>query len=330
MVMISKRDYYQALDIDRNASKDDIQRAYRKLARRYHPDVNKSLEAANRFREISEAYDVLSDPETRRKYDAFGPGFRQVPDGVDPQAWAQARAGATAGSRGSDRGVGGVWFTEVPSDAGRSFDLNDLFADLFGGERRGGRTSAWGASAGRHPIAGADQEAELTLTVEEAYRGGRRSLTFTTPDGPKALDVTIPPGVIEGQRIWLPGQGGQGSGGAVAGDLYLVIRIAPHGRYQISGRDLTVDLALTASEAALGTSVPVETPDGEATVKVPPGTSTGRRLRLRGRGMPNPRGIAGDLYAEVKIMVPTTISDAERRLYQQLAEVSPFDPRRPR
>ena len=187
---------------------------------------------------------------------------------------------------------------------------------MFGG----GRRRSWG------PIPGADQEAVLTLTVEEAFRGGPRSITLSGPDGPRSYDVTIPPGVTDGQRIRLAGQGGQGTGQAPAGDLYLVVRLAPHPRYRVEGRDLYVELPLAPWEAALGATVAVDTPGGEAKLRVPPGTSSGRRLRLKGRGMPNPSGAPGDLYAEARIMVPATPSDDERRLFEELARTSTFDP----
>jgi curved DNA-binding protein len=318
-------DYYAVLGVPRTSGQEEIQRAYRKLARTYHPDINKDPQAEERFKEISQAYDVLSDPETRRRYDAFGPDFRQVPEGVDAETWARARAGAGAGAgRGGTRwpragAEEGVWV-----DAGTGepvnlddVDLEELLGGLFGG--RGRRRSG--------PIRGADQEAELTLTVEEAYRGGHRSITLSGPDGPRSFDVTIPAGVTDGQRIRLSGQGGRGSEGAPSGDLYLVVRIAPHPRYRVEGRDLSVELRLAPWEAALGASIVVDTPGGRATVKVPPGTSSGRRLRLRGRGLPNPRGRPGDLYAEARLMVPKQISKEERRLYEQLAKVSTFDPR---
>jgi curved DNA-binding protein len=166
--------------------------------------------------------------------------------------------------------------------------------------------------------------------VEEAYEGGRRSITLPGPDGPRTLTVTIPPGVTDGQRIRLAGQGGQGSDGATAGDLYLVVRLAPHPRYRVEGRDISVDLPLAPWEGALGASVAIDTPGGEAKVRVPPGTASGRRLRLRGRGLPNPRGRPGDLFAEAKIMVPATPTEEERRLFEELARVSSFDPRRRR
>jgi curved DNA-binding protein len=170
---------------------------------------------------------------------------------------------------------------------------------------------------------GADQEAELTVTVDEAYHGGRRAFTV----GGRTIEVAIPPGVTEGQRIRLSGQGGHGTGGGSPGDLYLIVRIAPHPRYRVDGRDIHLDLPLAPWEAALGATVAIDTPGGEAKVRVPPGTSSGRRLRLRGRGLPNPRGKPGDLFARARIMVPPTATDAERRLFEQLSAVSTFDPR---
>jgi curved DNA-binding protein len=321
--MAGERDFYDILGVPRNAGQDDIQRAYRRLAREYHPDVNHDPGAEERFKEASEAYDVLSDPQTRRRYDAFGPDFRQVPEDVDPDAWTRSRAGAggtrrTAGAR-AGFGSAGAGFGD---QAGGDVDLDDLLGGLFGGRGRGGGRG-WG------PIPGADQEAELELTVEEAYRGGQRSVTLAGPGGQRSFDVTIPAGVTDGQRIRLAGQGGRGGNGARPGDLYFIVRIAPHPRYRLDGRDLHVELRLAPWEAALGTTVAVDTPGGEAKVKVPAGTSSGRRLRLRGRGLPNPRGKAGDLFAEARIMVPSRPSRAERKLFEELAAESDFDPRRP-
>jgi curved DNA-binding protein len=328
---MADRDFYQLLGVPRTASQDEIQGAYRKLARTYHPDVNKDPAAEERFKDISEAYDVLSDPQTRGRYDAFGPDFRQVPEDVDPETWrraqagARSRAGAGAGAgragRGGGAGGGGGYGSSGGFDfgAGGDVDLDDLLGGLFGG--RAGR--GWGS-----PMPGADQEAEIRLSVEDAYRGGRRSITLPGPDGPRTLEVTIPAGVTDGQRIRLAGQGGQGSDGARSGDLYLRIRIAPHAGYRLEGRDLHVELRLAPWEAALGTTVAIPTPGGEAKVKVPAGTSSGRRLRLRGRGLPNPRGTPGDLLAEARIMVPPRPKKAERELFEQLAAVSDFDPRR--
>ena len=316
--MAPARDFYEVLGVPRTASQDDIQRAYRKLARKHHPDVSKDPDSEENFKQVSEAYDVLSDPETRKRYNAFGPDFRRMGQDVDPEAFSRTRRGRTrAGRAGGARERAGEDFTA-------DVDLDDLFGSMFGGVRTGdGRAAGrWGT------IPGADQETELDVSVDEAYRGGRRSVTIQGPDGTRTLQVTVPAGVIDGQRIRLVGQGGRGTPGAPPGDLYLIVRTAPHPRYRVQGRDVYVDLPLAPWEAALGTTVAVETPDGEAKVKVPAGTSSGRHLRLRNRGLPNPRGHAGHLFAEARVMVPGYLSPEERRLFSELAAASDFDPRR--
>jgi len=313
------RDLYQVLGVGRDAGPEELQRAYRKLARTYHPDVNSSPDAEDRFKEVNEAYHVLSDPAKRSRYDRFGEDWRQIPEDYDERVAAAGRAGPSRGWSGSGPGAGrGSGFGGARVQGfGEGIDVDDLFSSLFGGRGAGG------------PIAGADQEAELPLTVEEAFQGGRRTLTLESPAGTRSYDVTIPRGVVDGQRIRLAGQGGQGGEGAPAGDLYLVVRIRPHPRYRVTGRDLHVVLPLTPWEAALGATVPVITPGGEPKLKIPPGTSSGRRLRLRGEGLPNPKGTDGDLYAEVRIMVPQKLTDRERELFEQLAAASTFNPRSP-
>src|SRR5258706_1105055 len=197
--MATRRDFYEVLGVSRDATAPDIQRAYRKLARAYHPDVNKDPEAEERFKEVAEAYDVLSDPETRKRYDAYGHDFRQVPEGVDPDTWARARAGPERSRRPGGAGGPGVdeqWFTT----GGEGIDFDDLLGGLFGRQRRG-----WG------PVRRANQEAELVLTVQEAFRGGRRAITVAGAERPRNFDVNIPAGVTDGQRIRLAGQGGQGT-----------------------------------------------------------------------------------------------------------------------
>ena len=314
------RDYYEVLGVPRNADADELQQAYRKLARDNHPDINRDPAAEERFKEVNEAYHVLSDPQLRARYDRFGEDFRQV-----PEDWEQrVRAGGTRAGAGAARPGGGgrtVYTTDGDfADFGGfggpgGIDLEDLLGGMFGGGRSG-------------PISGADQEAELPLSVEEAYRGGRRPITLDGTAGPRTYTVTIPPGVTDGQRIRLAGEGGQGRGSGAAGDLYLVVRILPHPRYRVDGRDITVSLPLAPWEAALGATVPVTTPGGETKVTVPAGSSTGRRLRLRGEGMPSPRGVPGDLYAEVRVAVPPRPTPRERELFAELAETSTFDARR--
>lgn len=314
------RDYYEVLGVPRNADADELQQAYRRLARDNHPDINRDPAAEERFKDVNEAYHVLSDPQLRARYDRFGEDFRQVPDDWDQRVRA---GGAGAGARTGRPGPAGrtVWSTDGDiGDFGGAggvdgIDLDDLFSGMFGRGRAG-------------PIPGADQEAELPLSVEEAYRGGRRPITLSGTAGPRTYTVTIPPGVTDGQRIRLAGEGGQGRGSGTSGDLYLVVRILPHPRYRVDGRDITVSLPLAPWEAALGATVPVTTPGGETKVAVPAGSSTGRRLRLRGEGMPSPRGAPGDLYAEVKIMVPPRVTSRERELFAELSETSAFDPRR--
>jgi curved DNA-binding protein len=311
------RDFYEILGISRDATADQIQQAFRTLARKFHPDVNADPSAEDRFKEINEAYQVLSDPALRKKYDRFGDDFRQVPDDWEERVGAGmggggVRAGGRAGRRvryGQGAGGGGINFGDASG-----INVDDLFGSLFGG------------GGGFGPIPGADQTAELELSVEDAYRGGKRTISL---DG-RSYDVTIPAGVTDGQRIRLAGQGGQSSGDAPAGDLYLVVRIKPDDRFRIDGRDIITDLPITPWEGVLGATVAVRTPGGEAKVKVPPGSSTGRRLRLRGEGMPNPRGKPGDLFAEIKVMVPPKPTKRERELFEQLAAESTFDPRRER
>ncbi|MEV0461194.1 J domain-containing protein [Catellatospora methionotrophica] len=320
------RDFYDVLGVSRGASADEIQQAFRKLARKFHPDVNKSPDAEDRFKEINEAYHVLHDPKQRARYDRFGEDFRKVPEGYEEMAGAGA--GGFRG-RGTPGGFGGGGFPGggFPGGDGEPFswsyeggdvDLEDLLGGMF---RGGGR----GRAAG--PIPGADQEAELPLSVEEAYQGGKRTITLSGAQGPRSYDVNIPAGVTDGQRIRLAGQGGQGRGNAEPGDLYLVVRLEPHQRYRLDGRHIHVPLPVSPSEAALGATVELTTPGGQTKVTVPPGTSSGKRLRLRGQGMPHRRGEHGDLYAEVRIVVPGSLSDRERELYEELAKASTFDPR---
>ena len=318
------RDYYDVLGVSRDAGPDELQQAYRRLARANHPDVNSDPAAEERFKEVNEAYSVLSDPEQRKRYDRFGADFRRVPEDWEERVGAGGFRSGGVRPGGVRAGTPGGGYSDGYDDRGfegfsgfEGIDIEDLLGGAF--SRGRGRTG---------PIHGADQEAELPLTVEEAYRGGRRSITLTGTSGPRNYTVTIPAGVTDGQRIRLSGEGGRGIGGGDAGDLYLLVRLQPHPRFRVEGRDIHVDLPLAPWEAALGATVPVPTAGGEAKVTVPPGSSTGRWLRVRGEGMPNRKGKPGDLIAEVKIMVPPRLTDRERQLFAELAAESKFDPRR--
>lgn len=302
---VGYQDYYAALGVPRDASAEDIRRAYRKLARQYHPDVNKEPGADDRFKEVAEAYEVLRDPEKREQYDRLGDNWRAGQDVSGAQ------------------GFGTAGFGDVQFDFGEGADVSDFFESLFGGGRRAGRARAGARGFGTMPRRGADHEATLELSLEEAAAGGKQHLTL---DG-HTYDVAIPAGVRDGQRIRLAGEGGPGIDGGPSGDLFLRVRLAPHPRFRLKGRDLYVDVPVSPSEAALGARVPVPTLNGTVRVVVPAGSSSGRKLRLRGQGMPAAGGGTGDLYAVVQIVVPKHLSDAEREAYEHLAEVSQFDPR---
>lgn len=315
-------DYYEILGVDRSATADEIKRAYRKLARTHHPDINKDPDAEARFKEISEANEVLSDPEMRERYDRFGADFRHIPDDVDPDEWFAAQQRAQRAQQGGQwtGPQGGGWGgqqgpSDVDEEMFRQF-MDDLLRQRGGAGARG----SWG------PIPGADQRAGLTLSLQDAFEGGQRSLTMGGPDGQRTVEVNFPPGVTNGQKIRIPGKGGRGTEGAPAGDLYLTVTVEPDPRYRLDGKDIEVDLPLAPWEAALGATVPVTGPGGTTKIKVAPGTSSDTRLRIKGKGMPVP-GKPGNLYARVRIVVPHSLSDEERRLYSELADASDFDPR---
>ncbi len=292
---LSYTDYYEVLGVPRDADPDTIRRAYRKLARKYHPDLNSDSDAEERFKELGEAYEVLSDAEKRERYDRLGARWREAEREAPEESFEDffAHQGFGEGAH--------VEFGE------------DLFEALFGA--RAGRAGG--------PLRGLDREAVLELSLEDALAGGRRRLTL---DG-REVNVNFPAGVRDGQLIRLAGQGGEGRDGGPRGDLFLRVALKPHPRFRRRGDNLDVELPITPSQAALGATVAVETPTGTARVRVPAGSSSGRRLRLRGRGLPKRGGGSGDLHAIVKIVVPKELSDRERELYEQLAESSSLDPR---
>jgi curved DNA-binding protein len=300
-------DYYVALGVERGASDAEIKKAYRRLAQKYHPDVSKEPDAEARFKEVAEAYQTLKDPEKRAAYDALG----SRPQGEEfqpPPDWSRQHAGA----RGADS---------------FSFDQAD-FADLFS---RFGTRGARGAGG----LAGQDFEVPVAITIEDAYRGTTLELQLSLPEYdatgnvrrvPTLVKARVAPGAVDGQRLRLPGKGGKGMNGGRAGDLYLDISFKPHRLYRATDHDLYLDLPLTPSEAALGATIEVPTLAGSVNLKIPAGTSAGQKLRLGGRGLPKPRGGAGDLFAIAQIVVPGELSDRERDLYRQLGESS-FNPR---
>ena len=291
------RDYYEVLGVPRTAKPEEIKRVYRQLARKHHPDLQPPAErakAAERFKEINEAYEVLSDADKRAKYDALGANWKGGMDFTPPP-----------GSGGAE------WRTVDPS----SFDedgsgFSDFFASVFGEARRAG-----GGRGVRFTMPGSDVEAELPVTVEDLLRGGKRRITL---EEGRSLDVDIPVGVRDGTVLRLAGQGGRGINGGPPGDLFLRLRLAPHPRYRVNGDDLEMDLPLSPWQAVLGDEVKIDTPDGPVTLTVPGGTQNGRRLRLRGRGLPRPDWTRGDLHAVARIVVPDRPSAADREAYEAL------------
>ena len=302
------KDYYAILGLARGASDEDIKKAYRRLARKYHPDVSKEAGAEEKFKEVAEAYQTLKDPEKRAAYEQLG-SQQAGQDFQPPPDWREQ------------------W---QPADEGFSaegLDLSDLF-DRF----RAGQAS----DRARMSMPGQDYEIAVPITIEEAYAGTEIDLDLNMPEYdaqgrlrrvPHAFKARVPKGASDGQRLRVPGKGGKGFNGGRDGDLYLNISLQPHPLYRANGHDLYMDLPLAPWEAVLGTSLEVPTPGGAVRLKVPPGTQAGRQLRLPHRGLPIPKGGQGDLYAVVQIVVPSVVSDHERSLYQQLANDSAFDPR---
>jgi curved DNA-binding protein len=293
---VAFRDYYETLGVPRGATSEQIRSAYRKLARRYHPDINKDEDAEERFKEVGEAYEVLSDREKRERYDRLGANWRQGDD-----------VSGAPGFDGFERArPDGVRF-EFGDGA-----FSDFFESLFGSARTGDIR-----------MRGADQEAVVDLSLEEAAAGG--PLRVSLADG-RSFTVNVPAGVRDGQRIRVAGRGGEGIGGGSTGDLFLRVHLRPHRVFRIDGRDLHVDVPVTPWDAALGTTLEVPTLTGSAKVRLPAGSSSGRRLRLRGKGMPGRRSRDGDLYARVQIMVPDELDERERKLFEELRNDSSFHP----
>ncbi len=311
------KDYYKILGVPRNASQEEIKRAYRRLARKYHPDVSKEPDAEERFKEVSEAYEVLKDPEKRAAYDRLGSAWQAGQEFHPPPDWEEIFAGfRQEGGAAGGEGLGG---------------FSDFFETLFGG----GGFARGSRRAGGFRMRGQDEFARLRITLEEAYHGGTRTLELQTPEMDEAgrvrartrrIQVRIPRGVTEGQQIRVPGQGAPGLGGGPPGDLYLEVEFAPHPHFRAEGRDIHLTVPVTPWEAALGAKILVPTLGGPVALKIPPGTQSGRRLRLKGRGLPG--SPPGDQYVTVQIVTPPADTPARRALYERMREEMPMSPRR--
>lgn len=326
------QDYYEVLGVPRTASASEITKTYRKLARQYHPDVSKEKGAEEKFKQIAEAYAVLKDPEKRKKYDTLGPNWQAGEDFTPPPGWQEfhfEHPGGAGKGRRTEFHFGGP---------GGGF--SDFFDMLFGKEGVGGFDPG---RRGARPRSGSwfthepPQEFEVTVSLEEAYHGTTKSLLLETmqygPDGvakptTKRYDVKIPAGVTAGSRIRLAKQGGTPPGGQEPTDVFLRVRIAPHPIFKVDKADLHVEVPVSPWEAALGAKVETPTLDGAVQMTLPPGTQGGKRFRLRGKGLPQVGGVRGDLYATIKIAVPSSLTAKERELFQELQKTSSFNPRR--
>ena len=308
------KDYYETLGIKKDASKDEIKRAYKKLARKYHPDVSKEGDAEVRFKAVGEAYQVLKDPEKRAAYDQLGSNYQAGQDFNPPPNWDA-----------------GFEFNGGDFAGAGNADYSEFFESIFGH----GFSSAQGRQQQQsHNARGEDHHAKVLIDLEDAYLGATRGVTLQSPEidstghvvtKQRTLNVKIPKGVKQGQHIRLSGQGSIGMGGAPAGDLYLVIEFKPHSIYRVDGTDVYLDLPLAPWEAALGASVKVPTPTGPVDLKIAAGTPGGRKLRLKGRGIPSK--VPGDLYVITQLSVPPADSDAAKALYQKMQEELAYNPR---
>ena len=339
---VEYKDYYKILGIERTATADEIRKAFRKLARQFHPDVAKNKkEAEEKFKEINEAHDVLSDPEKRRKYDALGANWKQGAEFRSPPGW-------DGGGGRFRRGSGGP--TEDFEFGGTGF--SDFFEQIFGRQARGGNGRGFESSGGERAARGQDIEGDIMVTLEESLLGSVRSVSLRhavacsqcggTGESKRRVcpacggsgqvqksethQVKIPAGVLAGQRLRVAGKGGAGAGGGGSGDLFLNIRLAGHPDFRVEEGHLSCDLDLAPWEAVLGAQLPVPTLEGPVNIRIPAGTQNGQRLRVRGRGL-GKEGARGDLFAAIRVQVPGRVSDSERSLWEKLAQESRFNPR---
>ncbi|MBX7144787.1 MAG: DnaJ domain-containing protein [Oligoflexia bacterium] len=314
---ISFQDYYETLGVSRSASQDDIQKAYRKLARKYHPDVNKEKSAEEKFKHINEAYEVLKDPEKRKRYDALGANWKAGQNFEPPPGWEGVRFGGSGANFGDMSG------------------FSDFFDMLFGGAAVGARPGFnfdFEQSGGFHAGERAQtaDELEVPVSVEEALHGCSREIAIEGPQGRRVLRVKIPAGSKDGALVRLAGQGaarGSGRKSSINADLHLRVKIQSDARYKVQEGALTTTLNLAPWEAVFGAKLPVATPGGEVLLSVPAGAQSGQRLRLRGKGLPIGNGEQGDLFVELRIQVPREASSEERELFKKLSGVSKFNPR---
>jgi len=328
------KDYYEVLGVKRDASEAQIRQAYRKLARKFHPDVNPGDKVAeDRFKELNEANEVLSDPEKRKRYDQLGPNWKDGADFTPPPGWG--RVNVEFDDLGTMFGGGG---------------FSDFFETLFGGARGAGQATHQGRARSAR---GQDAEAEMEISLQDAHRGGRHRITLQTTRpcptcggtgtssgvvcstcggsgqvlSPKTIDVNIPPAARQGSVIKVKQHGQSGFGGAEAGDLYIRLKIKPDPNFVVSGDDITADVPISPWEAVLGATIEVPTIDGKAEVKVPAGAQGGQRLRLKGQGLNKRVGGRGDQYVKLKVVVPTHPTDKEKKLFEDLSASSHFKPR---
>ncbi len=316
---VEYKDYYKILGVPKNANTEEIKKAYRKLARQYHPDVSKKPEAERRFKEVNEANEVLSDPEKRRRYDQVGPDFARYANmgGQQPGGgfqWVYTGQPGRGGMNGEDLGDFSDFFRTLFGGGGGGFSAEDLF---------GGRTGR------RSRVApGQDLESEVEISLPEAYKGGERQVEVQEASGKnRRLSVKIPVGVRDGQRIRLSGQGGPGANGGPRGDLYLRVHVRPHPLFTRDADDLRMELPVALHEALLGGEVTVPTLKGRVSLRIPPETQNGRTIRLAGQGMPRPTNGFGDLYVTVRVVLPTKLTDEERECIRNMG-ARQEDPRR--
>lgn len=314
------KDYYQILGLERGATQDDIKRAYRKLARKYHPDLSKLDDTEERFKEVGEAYEVLKDPEKRTAYDRMGSEWQNGEEFQPPPNWDEGF---------EFRGRGGEANGDPNYDPSHDPNLEDFFASMFGHAHRGHRHH--GAATG---MGGQDHHAKVLIDLEDAYLGAQRGITLQMPEvdaqghvtlQSRTLNVTIPKGIKAGQQLRLAGQGGPGLGDGPAGDLFLEIGFREHPRFRVDDRDVSIDVPLAPWEAALGAQVKVPTPDGIVEITVPKGSAAGRRLRLKGKGIPG--SSPGDLYVVLNIVLPPADTEQAAAAYNAMRQAFHFDPR---